>query len=577
MSANFDQEIRDSLEQAMKGADSWFAIYDALRSLVPEGSEERYQPLVWAFAFDLLGPEEVERREREGSAFGAMIELGDGRRLPPKLAEVPEGTAEAWAEAYEAIEEPRSRSRLGDLLWEAHVEPRPDLKARSAVEALVELSEAEDWEPMESTNGLVRALELSQRLSDQQLAQQVIMRMGSVIREEMAVEEERPGIPFTLLRALVDLPESRRPEDLGELIGLCEERYGQDAFQLDTAIDLRTQLVQPDERRELRQRQVELWRKRAADADGILRLSFLRNALDLARTHGFAIEAEEMRVELAQIAEEDLGLKAISSEIQLSSEEVERYVSSFVDPEDWRKSLQRFALHGPPGGEPEKLDEDVSKQMQDHPFQFLVTKMVLDPDTGIPIYEATDEASHRRAASAQQRMFAMRLWGMFAIQVLLRIEKDCGRPGGEELTEFFATELIDASNAKRIAEALELWWDGKFDQSAHILAPRLEAVIREMARSVGLPIVREPVANRPGRVRGLGEILSGLKGHLATPGWHAYFTSLLTDPLGLNLRNVISHGLRSEIGADDAALMIHVACYLAMLAQSKREPEPGQD
>jgi hypothetical protein len=104
----------------------------------------------------------------------------------------------------------------------------------------------------------------------------------------------------------------------------------------------------------------------------------------------------------------------------------------------------------------------------------------------------------------------------------------------------------------------------------------LEAVIREMARLVGLPIVREPVANRPGRVRGLGEILDGLKGHLATPGWHAYFTSLLADPLGLNLRNVIAHGLRSEIGVDDAALMIHVACHLAMLAQSKG-PDPGQD
>jgi hypothetical protein len=566
----------DHLEQALTGASSWFSVYSALLPLVPKGAEERYRPLIWAFAFDLLGPEEVERREREGSAFGAMMEFGEEGRIPPKLAEVPEGTTEVWAEAYEAISEPRSRARLGDLLWEAHVEPRPDLKARSAVEALVELSEAEDWEPMESTDGLVRALELSQRLSDQQLAQQVIARMGSLIREEMAVEEERPGIPFTLLRALVDLPGSMRPEDLGELIGLCEERYGQDTFQLDTAIDLRTQLVPPDERRELRQRQVQIWRKRAADADGILRLSFLRNALDLARTHGLTAEAEKMRVELAQIAEEDLGLKAISSEIQVSSEEIERYVSSFVYPEDWRKSLQRFALHGPPGGEPEKLDEDVSKQMQDHPFQFLVTKMVLDPDTGIPIFEASDEASHRRAASAQQRMFAMRLWGMFAMQILQKIESESGRPGHEELTEFFSTELIDASNAERIAEALELWWDHKVDQSAHILAPRLEAVIREMARLVGLPIVREPVANRPGRVRGLGEILDGLKGHLATPGWHAYFTSLLADPLGLNLRNVIAHGLRSEIGVDDAALMIHVACHLAMLAQSKG-PDPGQD
>ena len=95
--------MRDRLVQALTGATSWFSVYNALLPLVPKGAEERDRPLIWAFAFDLLGPEEVERREREGSAFGAMMEFGEEGRIPPKLAEVPEGTTEVWAGAYEAI------------------------------------------------------------------------------------------------------------------------------------------------------------------------------------------------------------------------------------------------------------------------------------------------------------------------------------------------------------------------------------------------------------------------------------------------------------------------------------------
>jgi hypothetical protein len=47
-------------------------------------------------------------------------------------------------------------------------------------------------------------------------------------------------------------------------------------------------------------------------------------------------------------------------------------------------------------------------------------------------------------------------------------------------------------------------------------------------------------------VRSLGDLLEALDGRLATPGWHNYLKSLLADPLGLNLRNVIAHGLRGR-------------------------------
>jgi hypothetical protein len=82
-----------------------------------------------------------------------------------------------------------------------------------------------------------------------------------------------------------------------------------------------------------------------------------------------------------------------------------------------------------------------------------------------------------------------------------------------------------------------LFWDGQSDESAHVLVPRLESVLRETARRAGLTIIREPIAAKPVGVRSLGTLLLELQGALPDPPWPEYFFNLLADPLGLKLRN----------------------------------------
>ena len=564
--------VLTALQAALPEAESWYDIHRRIRDSVPDGEEDCYRALVWAFGYDLTRPEEIDRRDRERSAFGAMMEFAEGR-MPPRLCEVPDKDVALWVDAFEAVDDPRARSRLGDLLWERRVEPRPDQRARDAARSLLVLCDDPDWEPMEAAQGLVRALELARSVSDSDLIDQTATRMVRVIREEMAVDEHRPGIPFTLLESLISLQANHRPEAMEELIDLVEEKYRDDPFQVNTAIDLRCQLAAPDQARDLRKRQILLWTERAREGSGLQKLSFLRTALELATTHHLRDEAEALRIELSEISDDELDLKEISAEVEIPREESEKFFAFFLEREDWRTSLGLFANHGPPGGEPDKLNDAVAEQMKNNPLQYLVTGIVLDPDLGIPIFESTDDESHVRAARAQHRVFAARLWGTFAVRILRDIEERFGRPGRDDLVAFFSTDLISTANAERIAEALELWWEGKFNLSASLLAPRIEAVIRDMASHLGLAIVWEPTSNKPGRARSLGVNLAAMRSRIGTPGWHAYLVCLLTDSLGLNLRNVISHGLRPEIGSDDAALLIHAACFLTILSRSD-SPEP---
>lgn len=556
--------VRERLEEAAAEADSWFAIYSKLRELISEGEQQIYRGLVWAFCFDLIGPADPERRLREGSPFGAFIEFEDGR-MPPRLEDVPDQDVESWRNAFEAFDDPRIISRLGDLLWERRDQPRPDEKARRACKALLALADLEQWSVMETTEGLVRALEISRAISDPKLTGQTVARMARETETELAVGSERPGVMFSLLSALVDLPAALRPPALDRLIDRSEEVYGGDPFHTETAIELRASLATVDQLPELRERQVVLWRDHGRRSEGLLKSSFLERALDLARTHGLAALASDIRVELQSISAEEMDLKILSAEVKVPSEEINAFIGQFVRFDRWQDSLTAFGIHGPPGGEPEVLDARVAEIRAAHPMQFLVTRTLLDADLGVPIFHATDPATHERAARATQHLLTSRIWATFATSILDRFSEAYGHPAQQELAEFFTTDIILPSTAATIAHAFELHWSGASDDAAHILAPRLETIIRELARQVGLPIIREPVGDQPGGWRSLGSLLHDMEGRLPTAGWRAYLIHLLVDPLGLNLRNVIAHGVRERIDGGDTALLLHATSFLRLV------------
>jgi len=98
----------------------------------------------------------------------------------------------------------------------------------------------------------------------------------------------------------------------------------------------------------------------------------------------------------------------------------------------------------------------------------------------------------------------------------------------------------------------------------HLLLPRLEAILRGMARSLGLVIYREPRGRDRGGVRTLGVLLSELI-DFVDESWRRHLANLLTDELGYNLRNLVLHGLVPRVERVEAALLINAACYLRLL------------
>lgn len=215
------------------------------------------------------------------------------------------------------------------------------------------------------------------------------------------------------------------------------------------------------------------------------------------------------------------------------------------------------------------MEADVLQQMQQFPLQFLFTQTVVGPGSAAAIFRADDDAKKLRLAMGRQRQQAAALWGIFAADILLAIRDRYGPFEPEQLSRLFETEIIDPEIAERLARALTLFWEQQPDEAGHILLPRVEAVVRQLVRMLGIPIVHEPTPGKEiGYVSTLGTVLSDLQGAFAdeeSESWRVYLQDLLVNPLSLNLRNHVLHGLTARISMPECALLLHAICWLRLL------------
>jgi hypothetical protein len=175
----------------------------------------------------------------------------------------------------------------------------------------------------------------------------------------------------------------------------------------------------------------------------------------------------------------------------------------------------------------------------------MIPRVEFGPE-GTTLRELRTEEEHVEGALAQHERDGIVIWSLIAADALTRILERHGEPSEEELAPFFETPLIPADLARQLAHGVVLFARGAYDDSAHALTPRIERAVREICRR---------------GVRPLGHLLAALKGIL-DESWRRYLVNSLTEPLGVNLRNRIAHGLIGEAQAHDAALLVHVAALL---------------
>jgi hypothetical protein len=137
----------------------------------------------------------------------------------------------------------------------------------------------------------------------------------------------------------------------------------------------------------------------------------------------------------------------------------------------------------------------------------------------------------------------------------------------------FESDLIDPNEARAIARGIIHYANGDADSVVKCLSPIAERLIRQAARSVGIPTTKLPNVRRhqPGGVKGLGEILGTMKGFVTDEDLRRYWRNSLVDVEGHNIRNRSGHGLTLEFDKPDAAIVIHILCTILILNTQKKD------
>jgi hypothetical protein len=229
-----DSTILEAVRSTAAREANWLNMRVALQRVARDDPERSYDAFICAFGFDLVDRSDSERRRDVGGAFAPPMVPW---RFESTLRDVSETDAEQWRQAAEALEEPLALTRLNDLLWERRTGPRPDMHARSACAAYVELAERAGERSFERMLPLSRALEIAHAVKDRDLAGQVVERLVTFTENVLADPGAGPGGAFGALRALVDLAADRA--EIDRLLDSATTRFGDEPRLFDGIAEMR--------------------------------------------------------------------------------------------------------------------------------------------------------------------------------------------------------------------------------------------------------------------------------------------------------------------------------------------------
>lgn len=507
-----------------------------------------------------------DARDRHGP-FGPMMEF-DGKAYPAPLSVISDldpGIFELWDRALSYANAPAVRARLADLLWEARYGERPDRHARQAVGGYVEAIDDDLQHPVDIGDGVRRAIEIASQLNDHDLRLSAVAAGVRLARRAMNMSDPMPGVALRLLELFASDRPDRRPVELPELLDLADDRFGQDPWHLESLASITSPIIDDDDKPGVWARAAEAFVALSDESSGLARLAHLRHALEIAEQHGLREMSARLRTVIEAMSDEDLELHEVSAEVKIPNQKIEAFVDQFVGDDHMEAALSRFGSYLT-NSDIEGNREHVQQLMRDHPLQFLVTRVILGPENTVARSPAAgDDVAEQELI--RHEAAGLGLFAHFAVDILNRIRDRYGPIA--DAAAFFENDFVSSELAEAFARGVRLYEQGEFDAAASVLAPRLETAIRRLAGVVGLPVTKAiDTHGRATQVKGLGQLLKELEGALPE-ATRRHLRVLLSDPIGLNLRNTVGHGFADRLGRREAALLLHAACHISLLTPTQ--------
>lgn len=487
--------------------------------------------------------------------FAPLIALPDEasdvvRVYPRYLGDVDDDTLDIWAECADNMSlHPLVRARLADLLWVRRYQPARRW-FHTAVDAYVQLADT-DVESIEVGYGLQRAVAICAESRHRELRHKPLQALRHLIERSLASTKNLYGVYGPALRTLAECG-----HPFADLLTEALERYGSDPDCKSALLEIAIGASQDgDEIRRLRLEQIAAHEAAAEDCTGLLRVSRLDTARQIAARGRLPEHANRLtsKIERTDVTDD---FHTIEIPIEIDKKEIRSQSARIVGDDGLLPALVRFALMVPTG-DPEHSRQLVTEMAQQNPLMSLMSRFEFGADGGVVRRPASHEDRIEADLGARDAR-AIILFAVTSGECVLGTLRDRYGPDLQPMLEdcFGHAEAIGADLAEQIASSFKHWTNSDSAAAGSVIAGVIEPVARGVCRQLGINVTRTS-----GRVRALGELLQDL-GPLLDPARARYLEAALVDERSLNLRNRAAHGLDREPPQYQFVVLFHIACLL---------------
>jgi hypothetical protein len=267
-------------------------------------------------------------------------------------------------------------------------------------------------------------------------------------------------------------------------------------------------------------------------------------------------------------------MKKISSEVTINVKEIRERLTPFFEKEHEDKleiTLSQLAVTFLP--QEHSLREEMDKNIKKHPIRYLFTNQIIATD-GTPLAKLSSvdneyEAYFKKYVSDQLTM------GSIVMSIAFQMLKE--QFNEEEIIEHISSRLLFSDIKETLRRALEHYLKNNYLEFSYLVIPCIENAVRKLAKISGRTILKSnPHINGGFRRLLLNELLQDKELFQSTYGKFGenvqfYFKLVLTEQLGMNLRNDFAHGFEPKkfMSRNTAERLLHLTLCLALIVENE--------
>jgi hypothetical protein len=508
----------------------------------------------------------------------------------PDIAEADIEILDYWKQRALDVKHPVLRARYADLVWDfsPYFKAKRDVThAKMAIDAYLAAVDRRLFvRPPEAVTYLTRALSIALSISDADRQNTSVAAMMRFFKTE-----SKPNHHGTWSFIFDDLLQNKR-------LTVSEDQEAQIILGLEDILrrtsTLKTADFSPFDAQAAAERLAAYYHKHgkhddmsrvvriygeafealSADASSLLATGWLAPVLDAYRNMGMDEDAKRVQLKLAEKAA-TLGseMKTISVPLEISPTELAQYLETLTDGTA-DECLTRVAFEFIPKAGP--VRDLLQKMAERTPLWAMIS--IEKSDDGFTVAKAGSVADDPAGRLLLQ--LAQYLEGT-AFVLSQTLERGISRHslGADAISTYiYRSPVFCAERKSLIDSGLAAHFAGDYVKAIHVLVPQIEGACRVLLGLLGEPKTRVKGQNKGVlHQKNLNEIFDEAAVQAALrEDVLLYFKTFLTEPIGLNLRNRLCHGLMStlEFTRPLSDRVLHVLLVLAQVRSKSAQPEP---